>query len=815
MTITSYWNTYTYAFCGETHKELTNKAISSDSKSVLEAYLKEQLGMDQGLDTLLFIDQSTIPESDRIPSKQLEDRIESEITENPTVLNLLKAGANLEDVPNPRAKHHFHDPVRNIGLDNKTEHPEKAEFIDSITLLYYKLSFDLTGTSAIKRALGTEESDWEQEYKNYFAWPDARNYFYKALTDANEAVREHYLAMTFLSLGHVFHLLEDMGVPAHVRNDFIEAHYRVPKGMWGNPFESHVEDEIEDIAAIPARWLGGWTPQPKIFSKISHYWDMNDYTGQFVGASPLSTWGLSEQTNYQFLSKSTIFRENDGTKYYFPHPDPCYLGVHIDSSWWYKRRYKTGYGITHLARTKFIEKYVIAENEPNHIYGPSSQWSYRTEKVPYDTTFDNAVYEDYAKVTIPRTIDFVTGLTNYFFRGKLEIEPNCLDCNTVTFAIRNTSINTNIPQILKCGTFELFYDDSNGTRTKVSDFTIPGWTHDSILEYEQQITGTFSRPDCNEIRQYTVVYKGAISENPDQPDEDDPDAIAAATLTFGYPIIAWGYDNHGQVSDIPDGNDFVDVAAGKYHGLAIRSNGSLAAWGYNDYGQCDVPEGNDFIAIAGGSRHSIALKSDGSIVGWGDNSFSQIDVPEGNDYVAIASGDYHNLAINTDGLIIGWGRDYYGETIAPPPDVGTVYISVSAGRYHSLALQSDGTIKAWGGNNNGQTTIYAGAGNDHEAIAAADDYNFLLRTDDMLITWGGGDFYSPGIPDYHYRQPDGTDFIAIAAGGYHILALTADGEILSWGYDDFNPPVYPVPQDIVFTNDIAPGWKFSLALEKR
>ena len=121
VAIISCLSAHTYAFCGETHKALTDKAISGNSKSVLDAYLKEQLGIDPGLDTVLSLDQSTIPEPDRIPAKQLEDRIESEISENPTALELLKAGAHLEDVPNPRARHHFHDPYRNAGLDNKTE----------------------------------------------------------------------------------------------------------------------------------------------------------------------------------------------------------------------------------------------------------------------------------------------------------------------------------------------------------------------------------------------------------------------------------------------------------------------------------------------------------------------------------------------------------------------------------------------------------------------------------------------------------------------------------------------------------------------
>jgi len=53
------------------------------------------------------------------------------------------------------------------------------------------------------------------------------------------------------------------------------------------------------------------------------------------------------------------------------------------------------------------------------------------------------------------------------------------------------------------------------------------------------------------------------------------------------------------------------------------------------------PVGNDFIGIAAGNAHSLALKRDGSIVGWGILA----DPPEGNDFIAIAAGDHHGLAI--------------------------------------------------------------------------------------------------------------------------------------------------------------------------
>jgi hypothetical protein len=85
----------------------------------------------------------------------------------------------------------------------------------------------------------------------------------------------------------------------------------------------------------------------------------------------------------------------------------------------------------------------------------------------------------------------------------------------------------------------------------------------------------------------------------------------------------------------------------KGHSLALKSNGSVVAWGDNSYGQCNVPDGNDFVAVAAGASHSLALKSDGSVVAWGRNDKGQCDVPsgKGNDFVAIAAGSSHSLAL--------------------------------------------------------------------------------------------------------------------------------------------------------------------------
>ena len=129
-------------------------------------------------------------------------------------------------------------------------------------------------------------------------------------------------------------------------------------------------------------------------------------------------------------------------------------------------------------------------------------------------------------------------------------------------------------------------------------------------------------------------------------------------LSIGQPARAGSVVSWGRM--VVDGNDFVEanftgVAAGGWHSLALKTDGSIVGWGDNKYGQATPPAGNDFVAISAGGKHSLALKTDGSIAGWGANSYGQATPPSGNDFVASSAGDDYSLAMNLDGSIVVWG----------------------------------------------------------------------------------------------------------------------------------------------------------------
>jgi hypothetical protein len=261
-------------------------------------------------------------------------------------------------------------------------------------------------------------------------------------------------------------------------------------------------------------------------------------------------------------------------------------------------------------------------------------------------------------------------------------------------------------------------------------------------------------------------------------DRDDFVAIAAGpfhslALKSDGSIVGWG-DNWAGEATPPDGNDFVAIAAGGGgspimvgFSLALKSDGSIIGWGDNHVGQATPPAGNDFVSIAAQGDYALALKSDGSVIGWGDNYFGQATSPEGNDYIAIATGEQHSLVLKSNGSIVGWGYNDYGQ--ATPPD-GNDFIAITAGRYHSLALKSNGSIVGWGANWYGQAT--PPEGNDFIAIAAGGYHSIALKQDGSIVAWGAGGPGQSGNP--HYGQaipPSGNNFVAISAGNFYSLAL--------------------------------------------
>ncbi len=252
-------------------------------------------------------------------------------------------------------------------------------------------------------------------------------------------------------------------------------------------------------------------------------------------------------------------------------------------------------------------------------------------------------------------------------------------------------------------------------------------------------------------------------------------------------VLAWGSSYSGQCEVPATLTDALAIAAGGYHSLAIRANGAVLAWGNNDYGQTNVPADlKQAIGLAAGTWHSLALQPDGTVLAWGDDSFGQCSVPAGlNNVVALAAGGNHSLALRADGTVVGWGENTDGEGFyagqSSPPLGLTNVVALAAGEYHSLAVLKTGALMAWGDDAQGQCDIPLGLTNV-VAAAGGGAHSLALRADGSVVAWGA---------DWNGQcsQPAAlNDVVGLGAGEDHSVALVAgtlpEAKLLNAGWQE-------------------------------
>lgn len=315
------------------------------------------------------------------------------------------------------------------------------------------------------------------------------------------------------------------------------------------------------------------------------------------------------------------------------------------------------------------------------------------------------------------------------------------------------------------------------------------------------------------------------------------------------------------------GSNVTAIAAGAYHALFLKSDGSLWGMGLNQYGELgngtydifftNVPQkivASNVTAIAAGAYHSLFLKSDGSLWGMGCNETGQLgdgtsgpmnktNLPElivASNVTAIAAGAYHSLFLERDGSLWGMGanepygqlgdapnglpQDYY---VTPVEIVSNNVTTIGAGYFFSLFLKSGGSLWGMGENDAGQ--LGNGTYNNVEvpeellasgvtAFAGGDLHSLFLHGDGSLWTTGFNEFGQLGDGTYNPTNvpqliEDG-DVTVVAAGAYHSLFVKSDGSLWAMGRNEYgdlgdgieigdtNQPELIVAAPVVVTNTV-------------
>ncbi|MDI9308751.1 MAG: T9SS type A sorting domain-containing protein [Limnohabitans sp.] len=278
------------------------------------------------------------------------------------------------------------------------------------------------------------------------------------------------------------------------------------------------------------------------------------------------------------------------------------------------------------------------------------------------------------------------------------------------------------------------------------------------------------------------------------------------------------------------------ISAGGSHTIAIRNGGTLWTWGRNNFGQLGssgVPSSqsnipiqvgisSDWSKISAGSSHALAIKTNGTLWAWGRNNYGQlgnnstvdsnipIQIGVDTDWAYISAGDNYCLALKNNGTLWAWGDNANGQLgngnsgsgnmVLVPTQIGSiVWQTISAGTDHSLGIQPDGSLWAWGRNNNGKlgnsstvdsyTPTQIGTSTSWKEVAASQAHSVGKMTDDSVWTWGdntSGQLGNGSSGTTAYKTtPQNISYASnstkIAKGYQHTVVRKNNGKLYSWG----------------------------------
>jgi alpha-tubulin suppressor-like RCC1 family protein len=425
---------------------------------------------------------------------------------------------------------------------------------------------------------------------------------------------------------------------------------------------------------------------------------------------------------------------------------------------------------------------------------------------------------------------------------------------------------------------------------------------------EQTLVITCSTPGAT--IHYTV---GSSLSQTTEPTEADPVIASGGSIlidrSMGVSLQAFkpGLTPSGWVGD--EFRITGQLAAGGNHTVALKSNGDVWAWGSNTNGEIGdgttgtgpraIPtrvriNASTFLtsvkSIAAGTNHTVALKSDGTVVAWGLNSSGQlgdattvqkvfpvtVKLANGtplSGITQIACGATHSLALKSDGTVWAWGANGSGRLgdggttnrlVATQVKTNTStfltgVVSIAAGAAHSAAAKSNNTVWCWGLNSSGQlgnnttkassfpvqVVTSAGPLEGNRVFCGANHTFGLVGTE--LYGWGlnsNGQLsdgtttsprkvavqsVSPASPPFVPNPIPVTGVTKVAGGNAHTAAIMAGNgwngyysQIYTWGLNtsgqlgigSTSQRTYPVPPslfDVPPTGDVVAGASYTVA----
>lgn len=229
---------------------------------------------------------------------------------------------------------------------------------------------------------------------------------------------------------------------------------------------------------------------------------------------------------------------------------------------------------------------------------------------------------------------------------------------------------------------------------------------------------------------------------------------------------------------------WTELACGYYHGVGVKSDGTLWTWGYNQYGQIGVGDSGlpqksypvqvnpatNWAQASAGYYSTYAIKQDGTLWTWGQNNLGQlgdgttvdksipVQIGSLTNWKQIVAGGQNVAAIKTDGTLWTWGYNNGGSlgdgtttSKSSPVQIGSLTnwraVACAQSSSYMLAIKNDGTLWAWGTNAAGQlgdgtttstsSPIQIGSLNDWFSVAiSVGSTSHAIKDNGTLWSWG-------------------------------------------------------------------------------
>lgn len=296
-----------------------------------------------------------------------------------------------------------------------------------------------------------------------------------------------------------------------------------------------------------------------------------------------------------------------------------------------------------------------------------------------------------------------------------------------------------------------------------------------------------------------------------------------------------GAGGSAEPAQIGSDTNWKQVNVGNYNAAAVKNDKTLWTWGYIFWGAI----GNGSYGVNSGysspiqigttewekvsisSNYVLAIKTDGTLWAWGNNSTGQLglgntadksvptQVGTDTDWFHVEASNTHAVALKTNGTLYTWGDNIVGQlgigdTVnrSIPTAVGSLsnWMFIASKGSHTLAIKTDGTLWSWGRNDQGQlglgsftnksSPVQVGTDTDWELITATYGVSLATKKNSNRL-WGAGGYLQllpfsnqTTFASFHTNYI-GTGYKKIAASSAnvspHVLSVKTDGTLWALG----------------------------------